>query len=138
MTVSLLHKAEAENMASRKNALRILVADDNTDAAEMLAALLQINGHITEIANDGNSAYRIATQLVPDVAILDIGMPGLNGYEVAQLMKNSPITQATLLIALTGWGAEHDQLRAKEAGFDFHLTKPTELSTIENLIAQIK
>ena len=117
--------------------LRILVADDNVDAALMLAALLQASGHQVETVHDGMQAVRRIGEFEPDVAILDIGMPGLNGYEVASRVRAQSGKERIVLIALTGWGGELDRSRSDEAGFDAHLTKPAGLDELNRLMARI-
>ena len=117
--------------------LRIVVADDNVDAALMLGSLLQAAGHHAETVHDGVQALHRIDAIEPDVAILDIGMPGLNGYEVAQQVRATPGRRDTILIALTGWGGELDRSRSGAAGFDAHLTKPAGLDELDRLIAGI-
>jgi signal transduction histidine kinase/CheY-like chemotaxis protein len=113
----------------------ILVADDNADALETMATLLELEGHRVEQAADGDQALAAATALRPDVAVLDIGMPGLNGYEVARRIRAEPWGGAIRLIALTGWGQAEDIQRAKAAGFDHHVTKPVDLDALQQLVA---
>ncbi len=115
--------------------LRILVADDNVDAAESLVKLFQIIGHETYVVHDGITALNVAREYSPDIAFLDIGMPGLNGNEVASAIKKDPLTERIILIALTGWGAEHDRAKSKLAGFDHHLTKPMNFEAVKALLA---
>jgi signal transduction histidine kinase/CheY-like chemotaxis protein len=102
----------------------ILLADDNVDSAEVLAELLRLEGHEVRVAHDGVLAVAHATELRPQVLVLDIGMPGLNGYEVAQQVRAQPWGADMLLIAVTGWGQDEDRRRALAAGFDLHFTKP--------------
>ena len=116
--------------------LRVLVADDNRDAADSLQRILALYGHDVRVAYDGNAAVQLGEEFHPRVAILDIGMPGTNGYDVARALRNRNGRQVTL-VALTGWGQEADRRRATEAGFDFHLTKPVEPSTLHDLLAQV-
>ena len=103
---------------------RFLVVDDNTDAAESLGTLLELLGHDVRIAFDGRTALETAHDFRPDVALLDIGLPHLSGYEVAQAIRSQPWGQGVYLIAITGWGQAEDKRRAFAAGFDCHLTKP--------------
>ena len=107
--------------------MRILVADDNRDAAASLATLLALDGHEISVAHDGSVAVEAAETFRPDIALLDIGMPKLNGYEVAQRIRAAPWGQSMLLIAVTGWGQSEDKRRALEAGFNHHFTKPLDL-----------
>jgi CheY-like chemotaxis protein len=116
--------------------LRVVVADDNVDAAIMLGSLLEASGHGAEIVHDGVQAEQKIVALKPDLAILDIGMPGLNGYEVAKRIRARPGMAGTVLVALTGWGGELDRSRSEDAGFDAHLTKPAGLDELENIIAR--
>jgi PAS domain S-box-containing protein len=127
----------AEALVPPHGGLRVLVVDDNRDAADMLSALLGIIGHQTRVANDGIQALAIAPEFGPEVAFLDIGMPGMNGYELAERLRQLPATRDTILIALTGWGDANDRLRSKAAGFDHHLIKPTSLAAVEALLATI-
>jgi two-component system CheB/CheR fusion protein len=118
------------------DALRVLVADDNRDAADSLQRVLALYGHKVQVAYDGNAAMRLADEFLPRVAVLDIGMPGANGFEVARAMR-SRHGSGTALIALTGWGQENDRRRAIEAGFDFHLTKPVDPAALNDLLVEI-
>lgn len=115
---------------------RVLVVDDNLDAAEMLGALLRHAGHEVRVAGDGAAALDIAAEFGPDVALLDIGLPGMNGYEVARALRREPALQPMVLIALTGWGQAEDKRRAHEAGFDGHLTKPADPDEVMRVVAE--
>jgi PAS domain S-box-containing protein len=112
---------------------RLLVVDDNKDAADTLSMLLRLLGHQVHSAHDGQSAVDRAQELQPEVVFLDIGLPKLNGYDAARLIRknNGP---NVLLIAMTGWGQEEDRRLSKEAGFDYHLTKPVELNALRDLL----
>ncbi len=114
---------------------RILVVDDNIDAADSLAVLLQSQGHAVNIAYDGLEALALAQEYKPEVVILDIGMPHMNGYEVAAAVRKSPGMEEAILIALTGWGSQEDRLRSQHAGFDHHLIKPASPNVLSRLIA---
>lgn len=118
-------------------ALRILVVDDHADAATTLAALLEINGHITQVAHDGLQALKTAGEFRPDVVFLDIDMPGMNGYETAQALRQMPGLTHTVLVALTGWNGRKEKARSTTAGFDHHLAKPTELATVSALLSTL-
>jgi len=120
-----------------QRALRVLVADDNVDAASMLASLLRAAGHATETVHDGVRAAAHIEASRPDVAILDIGMPGLNGYEVAQKIRRLPGMEQVVLVALTGWGGDSDRRRSQLAGFDAHLTKPAGFAELKRLLADV-
>jgi PAS domain S-box-containing protein len=125
----------ADNATSRS--LRVLVVDDNRDAAETLGALIGMMGHEVAVANDGHQALRMMTAMLPQVVFLDIGMPGMSGYEVAQAARRDARLDATRLVALTGWGGEADRARTREAGFDEHLTKPATVAAIEGVLAKL-
>jgi CheY-like chemotaxis protein len=116
--------ATAAQRDARPNARRILIADDNRDAAITLALLLELQGHETQTAYDGVEALQIAETFRPDIAVLDIGMPKLNGYDVCQQLREHPWGRSMTMVALTGWGQSQDKQRAREAGFDLHLVKP--------------
>ena len=112
----------------------VLIADDNVDVASSLALLLELAGHRVHTARDGEEALDVAERTRPDVAILDIGMPRLNGYQVASAIRARPWGRSVQLIALTGWGREEEQQRARSAGFDHHCTKPTDPDTLIALL----
>jgi CheY-like chemotaxis protein len=114
--------------------LRVLVVDDNHDAAESLGMLLELVGHAAHIAHDGRQALQLAREVRPDVVFLDIGLPDVSGYEVARQLRALPAFEQTMLVALTGWGTEDDRNRTRAAGFDRHLTKPAEMSAVEELL----
>jgi signal transduction histidine kinase/ActR/RegA family two-component response regulator len=126
--------AASAPQAKTASARRILVADDNHDAADSLALLLEAHGHIVRTAHGGHSAVALAKDFQPDIALLDIGMPDMNGYEVAQQLRETQWGKTIRLIALTGWGQDEDKRRASAAGFDHHLTKPVELQELEALL----
>jgi CheY-like chemotaxis protein len=115
-------------------ALRILVVDDNVDAAQMLGELLELCGHRVTLAHDGAQALADAARILPHVVFLDIGLPDRSGFEVARTLSGMDGMADALLVALTGWGAEQDRRRSEEAGFDAHLTKPAELDKIQALL----
>jgi len=115
---------------------KVLVIDDNRDQAESLGKLLSLLGHEVRMGYDGEEALRIALDFRPDVALLDLGLPKLNGCEVAKRMRSDPRVKDTLLLAQTGWGQEGDRQRTKEAGFDHHLLKPVDLAELREILAQ--
>lgn len=123
-----------EDLARRK-AARILVADDNLDAAESLATLLEFHGHQVQFVHDGESALQALETFRPDVALLDIGMPKLDGYEVARRARQMSWGGKLKLLALTGWGHDQDRREALAAGFDRHFVKPV---AIEELLAYLQ
>lgn len=115
---------------------RILIADDNRDAAESLSMLLELGGHEVRVVHLGRDAVSLAGVFRPDLALLDIGMPDLSGYEVARLLRREPWAAKLQLIAVTGWGQEDDRRRALEAGFDRHFTKPIDPDALRALVAR--
>ncbi|HEV8062009.1 MAG TPA: response regulator [Gemmataceae bacterium] len=115
---------------------RILLVDDNVDAAESLAIILEINGHEVHLAHDGLTALDAAGVHQPDAVLLDIGLPGLNGYQVAERLRAQPETKSTLLIAVSGYGQEEDLRTSRRAGFDHHLIKPVNVDELLKLLAQ--
>ncbi|WP_438021853.1 GAF domain-containing protein [Sorangium sp. So ce233] len=140
--------AAAEEPASRHSspgpagrdaaaALRILVVDDNVDGAESLALLLRMSGHRTRAVHTGPEAMTAARELGADVVFLDIGLPGMSGYEVARRLRAEPGFAGLVLVALTGWGTEDDRRQAREAGFDHHLTKPVDAAEVRRLVASV-
>jgi PAS domain S-box-containing protein len=128
--------SRADTPVEQPSRLRILVVDDNRDAADSLAMLLEMLGNDVHTAHDGLEAVGAAAAFHPDVVLLDIGLPKLNGYEVAQRIREMPGGAKVLLVALTGWGQEEDRRRTKEAGFDQHMTKPVELANLQKLLAE--
>ena len=128
------HDGPAHAAAARR---RILVVDDNTDAAESLAALLSINGHETRLAHDGLQAVEQAQTFHPDVVFLDIGMPAIDGHETARRIRQQPWGKDMVLVALTGWGQSEDRRRSREAGFNHHLVKPADPVVVQKLIASL-
>ena len=127
-------RAAAQAPAAR---LRVLVVDDNADAAEMLALALSLSGHETWVAGDGPGCLAVAAEFRPHVAFLDIGLPGMDGHELAGRLRDEPATRDIVLVALTGWGSEDDQRRSRAAGFAYHLTKPVTTAMVTELLAQI-
>jgi signal transduction histidine kinase len=115
---------------------RILVVDDNRDSADSLAMLLKLKGHEVHTAHDGLEAVEAAVTFQPDVILLDIGMPRLNGYEAARRIREQPRQKRLTLVALTGWGQEEDRRLSEEAGFDSHLVKPVDLAALTKLLAE--
>jgi signal transduction histidine kinase len=114
---------------------RVLIADDNVDAAESLAMMLELDGYETRTANDGGEALALARTYRPDVMLLDIGMPTLDGHEIARQVRGEPWGAGVLLIAASGWGQEEDKKESLAAGFDVHLVKPIEFDVLERLLA---
>ena len=113
----------------------ILVVDDNKDSADSLSMLLELMGHDTRTAYDGLEAVATATAFRPNVVLLDIGLPKLNGYDACRRIRELPWDESVVIIALTGWGQEEDKCRSKEAGFNFHMVKPVDPAALEKLMA---
>jgi CheY-like chemotaxis protein len=113
---------------------RLLIADDNADAADSLAMLLRFQGHEVTVVNNGRQALAAVGTLQPEFALLDIGMPDVNGYELARQLRQLPQAAKLTLIAVTGWGREGDKARAVEAGFDYHFTKPIDPDQLFDLL----
>jgi len=115
---------------------RVLVIDDNADAADTLVAILSLLGHDAVAAHSGPEGLRAAEAKLPDVIFLDIGMPGMNGFEVAVAMRQIAGLETVRIVALTAWRDEATRARARSAGFDLHLTKPTSIEVIEGIITE--
>jgi two-component system, chemotaxis family, CheB/CheR fusion protein len=143
--VRLPMAVETDSTASRPMAaqgvaatpLRILIVDDNRESVDMLAILLQFAGHETFAAHDGLAAVEAAATLDPDVILLDIGLPVLNGYEAARRIREQQGQKRPLLVALTGWGQDEDRRRSEEVGFDAHLVKPVDYAALGRLLAEL-
>ena len=117
---------------------RILVADDDLDGAETLAIVLRVAGHDVQIAHDGPSTLRIAADFQPDVVFLDVGMPGMDGFETARQLRQRVELDKAVLVALTGYGREEDRARAAQAGFDHFLVKPTPPKILTDIALQLR
>lgn len=118
--------SEAGSSAGTGAGVSVVIADDNQDSAESMKMLLEIEGHSVQTAHDGVSAFDVVQAMRPRVALLDIGMPKLNGYELAAKIRAQPWGKSITLVAFTGWGQSQDRQRALDAGFDHHLTKPVD------------
>jgi two-component system, chemotaxis family, CheB/CheR fusion protein len=116
---------------------RVLVVDDNVDVANSLAVLLRLNGHEVETAYNGFDALKVAEIFAPQAIFLDIGLPGLDGYQIAQRLRAQSITRESLLVAVSGYGQEEDRQRSVQSGFNFHLTKPVEYSALEETLLSL-
>jgi len=113
---------------------RVLLVDDNTDSSEPLSLLLQAKGHETRIAVDGEEAIEMADEFLPDCVVLDLGLPGIDGYEVARRLRERPYGAKLTLVALTGWAGKDVRVKAAAAGFDYHLVKPVNLEELERIV----
>jgi CheY-like chemotaxis protein/two-component sensor histidine kinase len=123
--------------AGAESRRRVLVADDNEDAVSSLAQLLEIMGHEVRTAADGRQAVEAAAAFRPELILLDIGMPRLNGYDACRLIRAQPWGREPVIAALTGWGQDRDKARSREAGFDNHLVKPVEPADLERLLESV-
>ncbi|HEU4850832.1 MAG TPA: PAS domain S-box protein [Telluria sp.] len=130
-------KDESGSASAPGKAFRILVTDDNVDAATTLASLLAMHGHELQIAHDGTQALQIAEEFRPDVVFLDIGMPGITGYEVARQLRARGERARCILVAVSGWGTKEDLIRSKEAGFDMHFTKPVAPARVRDFLRSL-
>jgi CheY-like chemotaxis protein len=117
---------------------RVLIVEDNDDARQMLHEVLAYNGHDVREARDGASGLALAAQSTPDIALIDIGLPDIDGYEVARRLRASPGGRRMGLVAITGYGQAEDQRRAYEAGFDAHLTKPVATERLKQVMAGLQ
>src|SRR5689334_10887819 len=122
-------------MADGATATRILVVDDSVDSAETLGELLRIWGHDVRLAHDGPAALAAAREYRPEIVLLDIGLPGMDGFAVAGELRKEGLG-GRMLVALTGYGEQQDKDRAQKAGFDHHLTKPIDPDTLQKLLAR--
>ena len=126
------------NEVANAGCLRILVVDDNRDAAKSLAMVLKLTGHEVETVYDGREAVDAAATLKPDVVLLDIGLPKVNGYEACRMIRSQEWGRRMKIIAVTGWGQEEDRQKTKDAGFDIHVVKPVEPATLIELLAELQ
>jgi len=129
-------EAEAEQISADAG-LKILVVDDNRDAADTCAMLLEASGHHVQTAYTGRQALELASTFRPHAVLLDIGLPDVNGYKLAEQVRATRWGRGTVLVAVTGWGQEEDRQRAVAAGFDHHLVKPISAETVETLLQSL-
>ena len=132
-----IDSAETDRHHSSLRTLRILIVEDNPDARDMMTYALTEKGHDVKAAVDGPTAFRAVEEWCPDVALLDIGLPGMSGHEVARRFKDNPRLRNTTLVALTGWGQEKDRLLSADSGIDHHLTKPIDPDQLERVLARV-
>jgi CheY-like chemotaxis protein len=118
--------------------LQVLVVDDDIDAAETMAMLLELHGHRTAVVHDGFEVLEASVRVQPDVVLLDVGLPGINGYQAAALIRQDHLVRDTFLIALTGWDSDAHRRASAEAGFDIHLTKPVEHEALLEVLETVK
>ncbi len=120
-----------------KALLRVLVVDDNVDSAVTVGMLLKATGHEVRVAHDGPAALEVASEYKPAVVLLDIGLPGMDGYEIAQRLRQQPQLGNVTLVAMTGYGQESDRQRSREAGFNHHLVKPIDFDMVRKILATV-
>jgi CheY-like chemotaxis protein len=125
------------NVTPGAGSRKILVVDDNADALRSLEILLRVTGNEIRTARDGVEAIGVAGEFRPDIVLLDIGMPRMNGYEAARHIRQQPWSKQTVLIAITGWGQDGDKQRASDAGFDQHLVKPVDPAMLMQLLTGV-
>jgi CheY-like chemotaxis protein len=118
--------------------LRILIVDDNKDSADSLQMLLTLGGHEVRVCHEGREALKLTETFHPKIVLLDIGLPSMNGYEVARRLRALPDQTKTLLVALTGYGQEEDRRLAREAGFNHHLVKPVDFAALKSIFSSLK
>jgi CheY-like chemotaxis protein len=123
------------SLSPSRGRCKVLVVDDNVDSVDSLAMLLRMMGHEVETEGDGASGLERANAFQPHVAILDIGLPKVNGYELAKQIRQQPWSKNLVLVALTGWGQEQHRRRSEESGFNHHLTKPVEFDVLQDILA---
>lgn len=128
-------KVEANGMPAVPSGRRVLVVDDNIDSADSLAMLLRLSGYDVRLAYDGPTAIVSARDFAPEIVLLDIGLPSMNGYEVARHLRTQPATEEILLVAVSGYGQDEDRQQALQAGFNHHLTKPIDYLALEKILA---
>ena len=116
---------------------RVLLVDDNPDSSEPLSLLLQSKGHETRVATDGAQAISVADEFKPNCVLLDLGLPRMDGYEVARRLRDRPYGSDVVLVALTGWAGRDIRTKAAEAGFDYHLVKPVNWDEVENIVRRV-
>jgi len=129
------HPAVTPPAGTAPSSRRIMVVDDNVDAATMLAALLQLHGHDVRTATSAPEALATGDEFRPEIVFLDIGLPGMSGYELARRLRERQDMQTATLVAVTGWGQEDDRRQSKEAGIDHHLTKPVDSAHVLAVVA---
>jgi CheY-like chemotaxis protein len=134
----MINQGEPEIQAvPRGSGWRILVVDDSRDSATSLARLLELLGNLVHLANDGVAAVEAAAEFRPEIILMDVGMPRMNGYEATRHIREQPWGRSVIIVALTGWGQDADRRMSKEAGCDGHLVKPVSLPELQKLLAEL-
>ena len=132
--VTTVADVEEANVLDGLFGLHLAVVDDNKDAARMLGMVVRMLGNEVRTAGDGQEALEVAAEFLPELVIMDIGMPVMNGYEAAKIFRQKPWGQSMVIVALTGWGQDEDRNRTREAGFDYHLVKPVDPAALQKLL----
>jgi CheY-like chemotaxis protein len=132
------HQDDGDEAAEPGGGHRVLVVDDNVDSADSLAMMVQLMGNQVRTAHDGLAGLEAAAAFRPDLILLDIGMPKLNGYDTCRRIRAQPWGKNAVIVALTGWGQDEDKRRSQEAGFNLHMVKPVEPAAVEKLLAQLQ
>jgi CheY-like chemotaxis protein len=127
----------SDRIVGASGGARIVLVEDHPDAAESLALLLELLGHRVRVFSEGAAALAAASTDPPDLMVVDIGLPGIDGYEIARRVRRDPLLRHAVLIALTGYGSDDDRRESKAAGFDHHLVKPVEPRALEELVTRL-
>jgi CheY-like chemotaxis protein len=130
-----MNKENISPSISNSSPLRVMVVDDNRDAAILMGRLLRTLGNDVQVAHDGFTALEVAEQFRPEAILLDIGLPEMDGYDTARMIRELPALKEVLIIAVTGWGQEEDKEKGKQAGFDHHVVKPADSATLMQLLS---
>jgi CheY-like chemotaxis protein len=136
MRAARVQRSTADISAATLGQRRILIVDDNKDAAEMLRHILAVHGHEVVVATDGGTAVDVAREHRPDIVLMDLGMPGVSGYEAARRIRQQDWGRGLALVAVTGWGQDEDRRRSSDAGFDVHLVKPVDLRSLQDVFSR--
>jgi CheY-like chemotaxis protein len=131
-------RTEERETAHAVDCHRVLVVDDNRDSAQSLATLLRLHGQEVAVGYDGDEALHKALEFQPDLVLLDIGMPNVNGYDACRMIREQPRNKDVMMVALTGWGQDEDRRKSKQAGFDAHLVKPVDYGVLVELLGSIR
>src|SRR5690606_31417258 len=133
-----LNKIVDKSDGMNEDSLCVLIVDDNRDSADLQATLLKHNGHSVRTAYDGTDALEVAAKFRPDVILLDIGLPEIDGYEVAYRVRQQPDLDGVVLVAMTGYGQPEDRQRSQAVGIDHHLVKPAEFAELQSILASVQ
>jgi len=125
---------DEEPISEKPRKYRALIVEDNEALAKTMMWTLEMLGATAEMAHDGQTAIELAKSFHPDIVFLDIGLPGMNGYEICEAMRKEPALQNTVFVAQTGWGKKEHRERSKQAGFDYHLVKPVDMEVLKNIL----